>query len=72
MIYTLLKNKITRGTYDREDLKNKMDTYLLFGRITEEQYAELTGLMARLRYMKKQRKASILWGWGHCSRPLVL
>lgn len=46
MIYTLLKNKITRGTYDKEDLKNKMDTYLLFGRITEEQYTELTGMMA--------------------------
>ena len=46
MIYTLLKNKITHGTYDKEDLKNKMDTYLLFGRITEEQYTELAAMLA--------------------------
>ena len=45
MIYTLLKNKITRGTYDKDDLVNKMDTYLLFNRITEEQYNELMALM---------------------------
>ena len=45
MIYTLLKNKITRGTYDKTDLVNKMDTYLLFNRITEEQYNELMALM---------------------------
>lgn len=45
MIYTLLKNKITRGTYDKADIINKMDTYLLFNRITEEQYNELMALM---------------------------
>ena len=45
MIFTLLKNKITRGTYDKEELKNKRDVYLLCDRITEEQYNELTALM---------------------------
>lgn len=45
MIYTLLKNKITRGNYNQDDLKNKMDVYLLCNRITEEQYNELTALM---------------------------
>lgn len=45
MIYRLLKNKITRGTYDKADILNKMDTYLLFNRITEEQYNELIALM---------------------------
>lgn len=45
MIYTLLKNKITRGTYDKEELKNKIDVYLLCNRITEEQYNELMALM---------------------------
>ena len=47
MIYRLLKNKITRGTYDKADILNKMDTYLLFNRITEEQYNELIALMGR-------------------------
>lgn len=45
MIYTLLKNKITRGTYEKADLQNKMDVYLLCNRITEEQYNELIELM---------------------------
>lgn len=45
MIYNLLKTKIERGTYNKEELKNKMDVYLLCDRITEEQYNELTALM---------------------------
>ena len=45
MIYTLLKNKITRGNYNQDDLKNKMDVPLLCNRITEEQYNELMALM---------------------------
>ena len=45
MIYTFLKNKITRGNYNQDDLKNKMDVYLLCNRITEEQYNELMALM---------------------------
>lgn len=45
MIYNLLKKLILRGDYNKEDLLNKMDTYLLFGRITQEQYNELAELM---------------------------
>lgn len=45
MIYNLLKKLILRGDYNKEELLNKMDTYLLFGRITQEQYNELVGLM---------------------------
>lgn len=45
MIYNLLKKMILRGEYDKEDLLNKMDTYMLFGRITQAQYDELVALM---------------------------
>lgn len=45
MIFKMLKNKITRGNYNQDDLKNKMDVYLLCNRITEEQYNELIALM---------------------------
>ncbi|MDD3139756.1 MAG: hypothetical protein PHX08_12385 [Lachnospiraceae bacterium] len=45
MIYKNLVKVITRGTYEKEDLLNKMDIYLLNNRITEEQYSELTALM---------------------------
>ncbi len=43
--YTMLKAKITQGTYDRADLLKKMDVYLMFDRITAEQYEELAALM---------------------------
>lgn len=45
MIYNLLKNKIERGSYNKESLIMKMDVYLLNNRITENQYNELIGIM---------------------------
>lgn len=45
MIYKMLKTKIEKGTYDKEDLLKKMDVYLLKDRITEEQYNELFEMM---------------------------
>ena len=40
-VYTMVFNKIESGNYDKEDLLNKMDVYLLCNRMTEEQYKEL-------------------------------
>lgn len=45
MIYKLLKTKIEKGNYDKEDLLKKMDVYLLRNRITAEQYEELVQMM---------------------------
>lgn len=45
MIFNLLKNKIERGSYDKESLITKMDVYLLNNRITEDEYNTLIGLM---------------------------
>lgn len=45
MIYTLLKRVITNGSYDKQELLNKMDTYLLYNRITQAQYDELVAMM---------------------------
>ena len=45
MIYKMLKQKIEKGTYEREDLLKKMDVYLLKDRISEEEYSELCALM---------------------------
>jgi hypothetical protein len=45
MIYTLLKRVILAGNYNKEDMLNKLDIYLFYGRITEEQYAELVALV---------------------------
>lgn len=45
MLYKNLVKVITRGTYDKDDLLKKMDIYLLYNRITNEQYEELVALM---------------------------
>ena len=41
MIYNLLKNLITAGKYEKEDMMNKLDVFFAFDRITLEQYQEL-------------------------------
>lgn len=41
MTYKLLKRIIDGGNYDRDDVQNKMDVFLMFDRITQDQYAEL-------------------------------
>jgi hypothetical protein len=44
-IYTILTRIIARGGYDAADLQTKMDVFLLFDRITSEQYDELMASM---------------------------
>lgn len=44
MIYRLMKKKIQREGLIEEN-KNLLDVYLLGGRITQEQYEELMGLI---------------------------
>lgn len=44
MIYKLMKKKIQREGLTEEN-KNLLDVYLLGGRITQEQYEELIGLI---------------------------
>ena len=46
MTYRLCKVIINRGGYDKADMMQKLDVFLLNNRITEEQYNELVGLMA--------------------------
>lgn len=45
MTYTRLKKLIARGAYEKEDMMNKLDVFLMANRITEEQYNELVGMM---------------------------
>lgn len=45
MIYNISKNLIEAGRYEKEDMANKLDVFLMFDRITIEQYQELLELM---------------------------
>jgi hypothetical protein len=47
MTYTYCKKIIENKTYtSKEDMQMKLDVFLLNNRITQEQYNELTGLLA--------------------------
>lgn len=45
MTYARLKKLITKGAYEKGDMLNKLDVFLMANRITEEQYQELIGMM---------------------------
>lgn len=45
MTYLRLKKLIENGSYMKDDMMNKLDVFLMAGRITGEQYAELAALV---------------------------
>ena len=46
MVYPLLKSKITRKTYtSKEEMQTMLDLYYFKGRITAEQYDELSTII---------------------------
>lgn len=45
MTYKLLKRVIENGNYDKADIQSKLDVFLTFNRITQENYEELQGLI---------------------------
>ena len=45
MTYKLIKKVIENGNYDKADIQSKLDVFLTFNRITQEQYAELMAMM---------------------------
>lgn len=44
-IYELLKRMITTGNYEKADMQNKLDVFFMVGRITQDQYLELTEMI---------------------------
>lgn len=45
MVYKLVKRIIERGGYDKTDIQTKLDVYLAFNRISQEEYEELCGMI---------------------------
>ena len=45
MTYARIKMLIQRGVYDKQDMLNKLDVFLLADRITQSEYQELVGMM---------------------------
>lgn len=45
MTYQRLKKLIAAGRYEKADMQNMLDTFLMSKRITAEQYTELTDMI---------------------------
>lgn len=45
MTYNYCKKIIAGGKYDKAEMMDKLDVFLLAGRITDEQYKELVNLI---------------------------
>lgn len=43
--YDMCKTLIQKNRYEKDDMTQKLDIFLLGNRITEEQYTELVGMM---------------------------
>lgn len=46
MLYKLLKNLITNNYFTKEDMVNKLNVFMLYNQVTEEQYSELMSMVA--------------------------
>lgn len=45
MTYGYCKKIISRGNYDKADMLDKLDVFLLAGRLTDDEYKELVNMM---------------------------
>lgn len=45
MTYKMCKTLIERKRYEKEDMLEKLDVFLLANRITKEEYEELAGML---------------------------
>lgn len=45
MLFKILQNLIKNKVYTKEDIQNRVDVFMAYNRITEEQYAELMDLI---------------------------
>lgn len=43
----LCKILISKGRYEYDDMYTKLDLFLMMGRISDEEYVELTGMMQK-------------------------
>ena len=58
MLYRILKRMIERG--QTANLADKLDIFFATGRITEEEYTELTGMLKEKKQGEAPTKSSVL------------
>lgn len=45
MLYKILKNLISNNYFTTDDIKNKLNLFVLYNQLTQEQYAELMNMV---------------------------
>lgn len=45
MLYKILKNLISNNYFTNDDIKNKLNLFVLYNQLTQEQYAELMNMV---------------------------
>lgn len=45
MLYQVLRRTIERGNFDLAEIQEKLDVFYAVGRITQDEYSELVGML---------------------------
>ena len=45
MLYQVLRRTIERGNFDLAEIQEKLDVFYAAGRITQDEYSELVGML---------------------------
>ena len=61
----LCKILIIKGRYEYDDMYTKLDLFLMMGRISDEEYVELTGMMQKPEEPEEPDYVSILEDMSH-------
>jgi hypothetical protein len=56
MLYPVLKKTIERGEYDAEAIQENVDNLFATGRLTTEQYEQLTGMILERELPEEESK----------------
>ncbi|WP_252242051.1 hypothetical protein [Clostridium sp. ZBS18] len=56
MLYNVIKNLINHNYYEREDMTNKLNVFMLVNQITQDQYVELIAIINPVEHEIKEDK----------------
>ncbi len=55
MLYGIIKNLIEHNYYEREDMTNKLNVFMLVNQIAQDQYLELLAMISPVKVEEKPK-----------------
>ncbi|MBN1060228.1 hypothetical protein [Clostridium botulinum] len=55
MLYNVIKNLINHNYYEREDMTNKLNVFMLVNQISQDQYLELLAMINPVKVEEKPK-----------------